>query len=419
VVSGLSGAAVLAAGGYHSCALMPDATARCWGRNTRGQLGDGSSLQWSSTPVPVNGLTGAVAISGGFYHTCALVQDGTVQCWGDNDSGQIGNTLPYSSVPVTVAGISNAIGVSAGAFHSCALLSDGTSRCWGRNTNGQLGNGTLTNSSSPVQVSGLSGPIGVVAGGIHSCAFVSDRSGRCWGWNIYGQLGNGNTTDASTPVGVTGTGLTWTSSDTTVASIDARGRATGVHRGVSTISVVDSMGNTASTTLTVRSLEPLSVVLAGAGVGSVSSNPAGIACGTDCTESYLDGTPVTLTAVAAAGSILVGWTGCDATTGLTCTVTMNSARSVAATFARVFTLTVSKAGVGGGNISSSPAGINCGGACAAPFIADTTVTLTAVPSFGSVFVSWDGCDTTADTTCTVRMSAAKSVTATFLGVPMN
>lgn len=418
-VSGLSGVAALSAGGYHSCALMPDATARCWGRNSRGQLGDGSSLPLSSTPVPVSGLTNAVALSGGFYHTCALLQDGTVQCWGDNDSGQIGNTLVYSSVPVTVAGVSDAIGVSAGAYHSCALLSDGTSRCWGRNSNGQLGNGTTTNSLSPVPVSGPSGLIGIGAGGIHSCAFTLDRSGQCWGWNVYGQLGNGNTTDASTPVAVTGTGLTWTSSDTTVASIDAGGRATGVHRGITTISVIDSLGATTSTTLRVRSLEPLSVALAGAGVGSVSSSPAGITCGTDCSESYLDGTPVTLTAVAAAGSILVGWTGCDTTAGLTCTVTMNTARSVAATFARVFTLTVSKAGVGGGNISSSPAGINCGAACAAPFVADTTVTLTAVANFGSVFLSWSGCDTTAETTCTVRMSAAKSVTATFLGVPMN
>ena len=98
---------------------------------------------------------------------------------------------------------------------------------------------------------------------------------------------------------------------------------------------------------------------------------------------------------------------------------MNTARSVAATFARVYTLNVSKAGLGGGTITSNPAGISCGSACAAPFVADTTVTLTAVPNFGSVFVSWSGCDTTADTTCTVRVSAAKSVTATFLGAPLN
>ena len=418
-VSGLSGVAALAAGGYHSCALMPDATARCWGRNTRGQLGDGSSLQWSSTPVPVSGLATAVAISGGFYHTCALLQDGTVQCWGDNDSGQIGNTLAYSSVPMTVAGISNAVGVSAGAYHTCALLADGTARCWGRNSNGQLGNGATTNSSSPVPVSGLTGPLAVIAGGIHSCALMADRSGRCWGWNPYGQLGNGNTTDSSIPVAVNGTGLTWTSSDTTVASIDARGQATGIHRGVATISVTDAAGNTTSTSLTVRSLETLSVALAGTGSGSVSSTPAGITCGTDCAESYLDGTSVTLTAAAAPGSILVGWTGCDAVAGLTCTITMNTARSVAATFARVYTLNVSKAGLGGGTITSNPAGISCGSACAAPFVADTTVTLTAVPNFGSVFVSWSGCDTTADTTCTVSMSAAKSVTATFLGAPLN
>jgi alpha-tubulin suppressor-like RCC1 family protein len=331
-VSGLAAVSAITAGGYHSCALMPDSTVRCWGRNTRGQLGNGSDSFWASTPVAVSGMTTAVSVSGGFYHTCALLRDRTVQCWGDNDSGQIGNTLAYSNVPMTVAGIGNAVAVSAGAYHTCALLGDATVFCWGRNTNGQLGNGVTTNSSSPVLVGGLTGPSFLGAGGIHSCALTADRSGRCWGWNVYGQLGNGDTLDSSVPVKVSGTGLTWTSSNTTAASISATGLATGVGRGVTTISVTDSAGNTTSTVLTIRTMERLTVTRSGLGSGTVTSAPAGINCGTACSATYLDGTPVTLTATPATLSIFVGWTGCDSVSGATCTVAMSNGRSVNAEF---------------------------------------------------------------------------------------
>jgi alpha-tubulin suppressor-like RCC1 family protein len=331
-VSGLTSVSAVAAGGYHSCALMADSTVRCWGRNTRGQLGDGTDTFFASTPVAVSGMTTAVSVSGGFYHTCALLRDGTVQCWGDNDSGQIGNTLAYSNVPMTVAGISNAFAVSAGAYHSCALLADATVRCWGRNTNGQLGNGATTNSSSPVLAGGLAGSGFLSAGGMHTCALTADRSGRCWGWNVYGQLANGTTIDASIPVKVSGTGLTWTSSNTTAATISATGRAIGIGRGVTTISVTDSAGNTASALLTVRTMETLTVTRSGLGTGTVTSAPAGINCGTACSAAYLDGTTVTLTATPGTLSVLVGWTGCDSVSGNSCAVTMSAGRSVNAEF---------------------------------------------------------------------------------------
>jgi alpha-tubulin suppressor-like RCC1 family protein len=334
-VIGLGAIAGLTGGGYHTCALMPNATVKCWGRNTRGQLGDGSSSFFSSTPVAVSGLTNAAAVSGGFYHTCALLQDGTVQCWGENDSGQIGNTLAYSNVPITVAGISNAVGISAGTYHSCALLANGTVQCWGRNANGQLGNGTTTNSSSPVTVSGLAGAAIVGAGGLHTCGLLTDRSGRCWGWNTYGQLGNGALVDSSTPVAVNGTGVTWSSSNTAIATIAANGRATGVGRGTATITVTDSAGNTASTTLRVRTMEQLTVTKTGVGTGTVSSSPAGINCGTSCTATFLDSTVVTLTATPGQLSVFMGWTGCDTVVDTTCTVTMSGARSVAADFVGV------------------------------------------------------------------------------------
>ncbi len=424
-VIGLGGpVSAASAGGYHTCALMPDATARCWGRNTRGQLGDGSSSSFSSTPVTVSGLTNAAAVSGGLYHTCALLRDGTVQCWGENASGQLGNTLVFSSVPVTVAGISNAVAISTGAFHSCAILSDGTTRCWGLNDNGQLGNGTTTNSSSPVQVTGLSGPIQIAIGGSigsgHSCALMPNRSGRCWGDNAYGQLGNGTTTDALTPVLVSGTGgLTWTSSNPGVATINAAGLATGVAPGTTTITASDGSGS-ASTTLTVTGSTQrvtLSTILQGPGSGSVSSNPAGIACGTDCTEDYDSGTTVTLTASAGSGSTFASWTGCNSSSGATCTVTMTAARTVTATFnlapPPTFTLSVSKPGAGSGTVTSSPAGINCGADCSEPYTSGTSVTLTAVAAGGSVFGSWSGCDSVSGTTCTVAMNAARAVTAAF------
>src|SRR3954468_15486680 len=173
-VSGLTAVAGIAAGGYHSCALLQDGTARCWGRNSRGQLGDGTSVP-SSTPVTVSGLTTAVALTAGLYHTCALLRDGTVQCWGENSDGQIGSTLAFSSVPVTVGAITGAGAVSAGVFHTCALLSDGTARCWGQNANGQLGNGTTANSPNPVTVSSLTGAIGIAGAGLHSCALMANR----------------------------------------------------------------------------------------------------------------------------------------------------------------------------------------------------------------------------------------------------
>src|SRR5437773_4375978 len=195
---------------------MPDRTVQCWGRNDDGQLGDGTRTS-SATPVPVGGLTGAAAVSGGFYHTCALLGDGTVQCWGQNYEGQLGNGIVggVSTIPVLVAGLANVSAVSGGYRHTCALLRGGTVQGWGRNVEGQLGDGTTTSSSTPVQVGGLTGAVAVSAGVLHSCALLSNGTVKCWGavGNGFGQLGNGATAGSSTPVTVTGTGVAWTSSN--------------------------------------------------------------------------------------------------------------------------------------------------------------------------------------------------------------
>jgi alpha-tubulin suppressor-like RCC1 family protein len=146
----------LALGWFHSCARLGDGTVKCWGDNGVGQLGDGTTTN-SSTPVAVQGLSGAVEIAAGGLHSCARLGDGTVKCWGNNFSGELGDvTGTYSSsTPVVVQGLSGAVEIAAGNWHSCARLGDGTVKCWGGNSDGQLGDGTDTISPTPVVVQGL------------------------------------------------------------------------------------------------------------------------------------------------------------------------------------------------------------------------------------------------------------------------
>ena len=184
-----------------------------------------------------------------------------------------------------------------------------------------------------------------------------------------------------------------------------------------TVSVLINNTATAPNTFT------LTVNKAGTGSGTVTStsspdSPTQINCGSTCSTPYGSGTVVTLMATPAFGSVFTGWSGCDTVSGATCTVTMSAARSVTANFVvQRFTLTVSKAsplGIGNGTVTSSPPGINCGPTCSATYDSGTVVTLTATPAFGSMFKGWSGCDTASGTTCTVTMSAARSVTAHFL-----
>ena len=158
----------------------------------------------------------------------------------------------------------------------------------------------------------------------------------------------------------------------------------------------------------------LTVTKAGAGAGTVSSAPAGIDCGGDCSESYTSGTVVMLTATATAGSVFSGWSGACTGSSSTCSVTMDAARSVTATFdPQTFTLAVTKDGTGAGTVSSAPAGIDCGADCSESYISGTVVTLTATATTGSVFSGWSGACTGSSSTCSVTMDAARSVTATF------
>ena len=229
-------------GTVHTCAVLADNSVWCWGTNTDGQLGDGTTTDSHGVPVRVVSVT-ATAVALGYQHTCALTTSGGVLCWGDNNRGELGNgsTTP-SLVPVAPTGLPTVTAIRAGSNSTCAIAGS-SAYCWGYNADGNLGLGTSvdtlvptkvsldnvvdvavsagvgcflvssgslwcsgTNSSGqlgalstpnslvPIQISGLSGPVVAIdtANG-HVCAQQSDGRLYCWGWNKYGQIGTGST----------------------------------------------------------------------------------------------------------------------------------------------------------------------------------------------------------------------------------
>jgi alpha-tubulin suppressor-like RCC1 family protein len=197
---------------------------RAWGANWYGELGD-NTINDSSSPVQVAGpggvgvLDNVVAVAAGYEHSLALLSDGTVRAWGWNGYGQLGdNTFNASSSPVKVVGpggvgfLDNVVAVAAGNSYSLALLSDGTVRAWGNNESGKLGDNTINSSSSPVQVAGpggvgvLDNVVAVSAGSAHSLALLSDGTVRAWGYNGNGELGDGTIFDHAAPVAISSPG---------------------------------------------------------------------------------------------------------------------------------------------------------------------------------------------------------------------
>ena len=206
---GIADAISVGAGDQHTCAVIEGGTVRCWGRGDSGQLGHGSPVTSQPVPGTVTGITTATQVAAGTSHTCALLADGAVECWGSNADGQLGDPTVVGStiVPTAVVGLTDAVSIGLGARHSCAVRSTGTVVCWGRGTSGQLGDGLGTSSGVPVTVSGLSGVEFVDGGDDYTCStstFATAAQARCWGENSFGQLGNGTLTDSLTPVTPTG-----------------------------------------------------------------------------------------------------------------------------------------------------------------------------------------------------------------------
>lgn len=197
-VSNLQGATAIASGGDHTCALLGDGTVECWGFDLAGRASCGGS-PCSTTPAPVAGLTGVTEIAAGLSYTCALM-GGTVACWGDDSLGQLGDASSEPAVtPRTVPGLDRVTAISAGSSHACGLRSDGSVVCWGDNQAGQLGNGTTGPdtcgmtpcSRTPVVVHMLPKATAIAAGALDTCALLSDGTVDCWGDNVSGELGNG------------------------------------------------------------------------------------------------------------------------------------------------------------------------------------------------------------------------------------
>jgi alpha-tubulin suppressor-like RCC1 family protein len=201
-------AVAISSGKSHTCAILDNGLVSCWGKGEYGRLGNGgTSLQKS--PTLTNSLgTGrtAVALSSGGAHTCVILDNGLASCWGDGFNGQLGNGATADQYSPTNVGWlfsgRTAVALSSGEFHTCAILDNGSVSCWGDGANGQLGDGYTNQQNSPQYASGL-GPgrsaVALSSGGYHTCAILDNGDVSCWGRGDAGQLGNGGTSNKLTP----------------------------------------------------------------------------------------------------------------------------------------------------------------------------------------------------------------------------
>lgn len=219
----IGGSAIgIACGNQHACVLLSGGAVRCWGVSNDGRLGNmvNQSIGDDEHPNEIDPVVvgGAVAdIVAGAEHTCALLEDGTVRCWGNAGLGRLGNgnamenigdNEPPSVATNVVALGASAVQITAGDVHTCALLDDGSIKCWGEATHGQLGNGDTMEDIGDDETLDMVAPvplpaaIAIGAGGDHSCAVLASGDVTCWGEAGSGQLGNESTTDVATPTGL-------------------------------------------------------------------------------------------------------------------------------------------------------------------------------------------------------------------------
>jgi alpha-tubulin suppressor-like RCC1 family protein len=200
----------------HACGIANSGNAYCWGMNGSGQVGAATSdictmplsrkntVACALNPVAVSGGLTFTTISVG-THTCGLTGTGALYCWGGNSHGQLGDgTTTNRSTPVPVSGGLTFAMVRTGAMDSCGLTVSGVAYCWGNNVYGQLGDGTNTDRATPTPVAGGLTFVSVQTGAFHTCGLTGGGIVYCWGDNRYGQLGNGATARSYTPVKVAG-----------------------------------------------------------------------------------------------------------------------------------------------------------------------------------------------------------------------
>ncbi len=202
----------LDAGDEHTCALLADRSLRCWGKGLAGRLGYGNEANVlsaaSAAPINLGAGRTARAVVAGDYHTCAIADDGTVHCWGFGANGRLGyantaNVLSPAAAPAVDLGGRRAVAITAGASHTCVIVDDGSVRCWGNGVSGRLGYGnqaTIGDNESPaaagaVDIGAGRRAVAISAGDFHTCVIRDDGALVCWGFGSAGQLGRGNTAD--------------------------------------------------------------------------------------------------------------------------------------------------------------------------------------------------------------------------------
>lgn len=201
-VGAISNVVQVCAGQDHTCARTFAGTVDCWGRNESGQLGLGDTVD-RDAPARAFGTASAraVHIACGEAHTCLVVEDGSVRCWGNNDRGQAGQAVGASVSAPAIVALDDAVELALGGKVSCARRRSGVVSCWGANMFGQLGRGdTGGTSSDPVDVAEITDALRIAYGSDHGCAIRASGELWCWGRNQWGRLGDGTTEDRPTPV---------------------------------------------------------------------------------------------------------------------------------------------------------------------------------------------------------------------------
>lgn len=301
----------------------------------------------------------------------------------------IGEPVTIVAAPATGAGFAGWTGACAGrAVDSCTLTPTGDATVGARFTTEMV--------PLSVHAAGTTGGGRVTGGAVIACTIAGAAAdGACAG---------------SVPYGAS---VTLTATPDATSTFGGWGGACRAATGTSCVVPVTTAASVTARFDAARF--PLAVTRAGAGGGAVTSAPAGIDCPGGCAATFAAGTSVTLSATPDAASTFAGWSGACAGAGTTCVVPMDAARGATATFVPVQPLTVAVLADPGasGRVTSTPAGIDCAASCARSFAAGTMVTLTAVPNSGTTFAGWSGACAGAGTTCSVTMSGARSVTATF------
>ncbi len=372
-IPGVSGAIEVAAPGDNGYALLANGTVTAWGDNESGQLGIGTTTgpeecsgdPCVTHPVLIPGLSNVVAIAGGGETAFALLANGTLVGWGEDEYGQLGDGTGVQGGcecvdhPIAIPGVTNAISITAGEAWAAALLADHSVMVWGESYYGELGNGSTEYNNNDCYCRGpaktLTGVKAIDAGDYTGAAIMLDGSVKTWGYNYYGELGNGSASTVppcycvATPETIPGFGgaqaVDASYYDTLALLGDGTMRGAGYNYyselgDGSTTQRLSPVGNSVTGASAINAgyytsaaiigpSQTLSVAFAGAGTGTVQGGGE-IICPTICAAKYPQGKVVNLTATSTNGGF-AGFTG-PCTGAATCQAKMEADQTVTATF---------------------------------------------------------------------------------------